>query len=151
MRYALIDQLRKLHPVAKLCDVLEVAKSGYQVWNTGKVVSPRIREELHLLLAIKVAHQRGRGTYSPRKIRDELADLGIWAGLNRIKRLRKRHGIRCTHKRKFRVTTDSKHRLPVAPNLRNPGQVCCTTPTEAASIAARRIAPCKPATACKHP
>jgi len=31
--------------------------------------------------------------------------------------LRKLLGIRCTHKKKFRVTTDSKHHLPVARNL----------------------------------
>ena len=38
-------------------------------------------------------------------------------GVNRIKRLRKAAGIRCIHKRKFKVTTDSKHKLPIAPNL----------------------------------
>ena len=53
----------------------------------------------------------------PKKIQTELAALGITAGLNRIKRLRKLHGIRCTHKKKFRVTTDSRHHLPVAENL----------------------------------
>ena len=41
-------------------------------------------------------------------------------GVNRIKRLRKLAHIKCIHKRKFRVTTDSKHKLPVAPNLLNP-------------------------------
>ena len=38
-------------------------------------------------------------------------------GVNRIKRPRKAAGIRCIHKRKFRVSTDSKHQLPIAPNL----------------------------------
>ena len=61
MRYALIDQLRKRHPVAKLCDLLDVAKSGYQAWSADKVASPRKRDDLRLLLAIKAAHQRGRG------------------------------------------------------------------------------------------
>ena len=78
---------------------------------------PRKLEDMRLLVAIKAAHQRGRGTYGPKKIQDELADQGIVAGLNRIKRLRKLHSIRCTHKKKFRVTTDSKHNLPVVPNL----------------------------------
>ena len=50
------------------------------------------------------------------------------AGLNRIKRLRRLlvaavvfvlHGIRCTHKKKFRATTDSKHSLPIAENVLN--------------------------------
>lgn len=119
MRYAMIDQLRNQHPVTHLCALLDVAKSGYQAWSTGKVVPPRKLEDMRLLVAIRAAHQRGRGTYGPKKIRDELADQGIVAGLNRIRRLRTLHGIRCTHKKKFRVTTDSKHNLPVAPNLLN--------------------------------
>ena len=116
---AMIDQLRNQHPVANLCALLDVAKSGYQAWSSGKVMPPRKLEELRLLVAIKAAHRRGRGTYGPKKIRAELADQGIVAGLNRIRRLRTLHGIRCTHKKKFRVTTDSKHNLPVAENLLN--------------------------------
>ena len=80
-------------------------------------MSPRKREDIRLLLAIKAAHQRSRGTHVPEKIQDELAALGIFAGLNRIKRLRTQHGIRCTHKKKYKATTDSRHNLPVAPNL----------------------------------
>ena len=76
MRYAMIDKLRNQHPVAK---------SGYQAWHTGKVAPPRKLEELRLLVAIKAAHQRGRGTFGPKKIQDELANQGIVAGLNRIK------------------------------------------------------------------
>lgn len=119
MRYALIDQLRAQHPVSRLCDLLNVAKSGYQAWGRGKVVPARKLQDLRLLTAIKAAHQRGRGTYGPQKIQSELAALGITAGLNRIKRLRKLHGIRCTHKKRFRLTTDSKHQLPVADNILN--------------------------------
>ena len=113
----MIDQLRNQHPVNRLCALLDVAKSGYQAWSAGKVVPRRKLEDMRLLVAIKAAHQRSRGTYGPKKILDELADQGIVAGLNRIRRLRTLHGIRCTHKKKFRVTTDSKHNLPVAPNL----------------------------------
>ena len=117
MKYAMIDQLRQKHPVTHLCSLLDVAKSGYQAWSAGKVVPPRRLEDARLLVAIKAAHQRSRGTYGPKKIKDELAAQGFFAGLNRIRRLRTLHGIRCTHKKKFRATTDSKHLLPVASNL----------------------------------
>ena len=119
MRYAMIDKLRHTHPVDKLCQLVDVAKSGYQAWSRGKVIPARRLEDARLLVAIKAAHQRGRGIYGPKKIQAELAALGIVAGLNRIKRLRKLHGIGCTHKKKFRVTTDSKHQLPIAENLLN--------------------------------
>ncbi len=81
------------------------------------MIPTRKLEEQHLLVGIKAAHQRGRGTYGPSKIQTELAEQGMAAGINRIKRLRKLHGIRCIHKKKFKVTTDSKHSLPVALNL----------------------------------
>ena len=68
MRYAMIDQLRNQHPVAKLCALLDVAKSGYQAWSMGRVVPPRKLEDMRLLVAIKAAHQRGRGTpMAPRR------------------------------------------------------------------------------------
>ncbi|MDP2761435.1 MAG: hypothetical protein Q8O64_13745 [Sideroxyarcus sp.] len=63
MKYAMIDKLRNQHPVAKLCALLDVAKSGYQVWSTGKVIPPRKLEDMRLLVAIRAAHQRGRGIY----------------------------------------------------------------------------------------
>ncbi|MDO8438585.1 MAG: hypothetical protein Q7S69_10595 [Nitrosomonadaceae bacterium] len=44
----MIDQLRHQHPVTKLCDLLNVAKSGYQAWSTGKVVPPRKLEDMRV-------------------------------------------------------------------------------------------------------
>lgn len=101
-----------------LCSQLNVSVSGYLA-HRHKPASLRKQEDLRLTIAIKAAHARGRGIYGPNKIQAELAAQGIYIGVNRIKRLRKVAGIRCIHKRKFRVTTDSKHKLPIAPNLLN--------------------------------
>jgi putative transposase len=49
--------------------------------------------------------------------KSDLADHGIKASVDRIKCIRKRLGLCRKQKRKFKVTTDSKHNLPVAPNL----------------------------------
>ena len=117
MKYAMIDKYRHQHPVARLCVLVDVAKSGYQAWCAGKVTSPRKLEDMRLIVAIKAGHQRGRGIYGPDKIQSELHAQGILAGINRIKRLRRLHGIRCTHKKRFKVTTDSKHSLPIAENV----------------------------------
>ena len=108
MKYTMIDQLRHQLPAYRLCDLLDVARSGYQAWCSGKFTSARKLADQHLLIFIKAAHAKGRGIYGALKIQAELAAQGIVAGVNRIKRLRKLHGIRCTHKKKFRVTTDSK-------------------------------------------
>ena len=63
------------------------------------------------------AHQRTRETFGPERLQSDLADHGIRVGVDRIKRIRKKLGLHCKQKRKFKVTTDSRHNLPVAPNL----------------------------------
>ena len=100
-----------------LCNQLNVAMSSYSAYCNGKPASSRKQEDLRLLTHIRAAHDRGRGINGVHKIQSELAAHGIQVGVNRIKRLRKAAGIRCIHKRKFRVSTDSKHKLPIAPNL----------------------------------
>ena len=72
----------------------------------------------------------GRCNYGVLKIQTELAKQGVIVIINRIKRLRTLHGIRYkTLKKKFRVTTNSIHQLPVARNLLD-RQFSCTTPNQ---------------------
>jgi len=116
MKCAWIARHRDSYPVDLMCRLLDVARSGFFAWLQGKPASPRKAEDAQLLVAIKAAHERGRGSYGPIKIQEELAEQDLRAGINRIKRLRKLHGIRCKQKRKFEATTDSRHTLPIAPN-----------------------------------
>ena len=74
-------------------------------------------EEMRLELEIKAAHKRTRWTYGPERLQHDLAEHGIQVGICRIRRIRKKLGLHCKQKRKFKVTTDSKHKLPVAENL----------------------------------
>jgi putative transposase len=45
------------------------------------------------------------------------ADYGIFVGIGRIKRIRRKLGLRRKQKRKFKATANSNHTLPIAPNL----------------------------------
>jgi transposase InsO family protein len=72
-----------------------------------------------LELEIKAAHTRTRQTYGPESLEHDLAEHGIKVGICRIKRIRKKLGLHCKQKRKFKVTTDSRHGLPVTENLLN--------------------------------
>ena len=116
MKYGRIKDWRKKYPVAALCRVLKVSESGYYAWAT-RLPSPRNRENARLEQEIQAAHQRTRGTYGPSRLQRDLADYGIFVGIGRIKRIRRKLGLRCKQKRKFKATTNSKHTLPVAPNL----------------------------------
>jgi len=70
-------------------------------------------------LHIKASHAGSKGEYGWPRIWKELRTNGIKVGKDRIQRLMKRHGIKARGKRKFVVTTDSKHNLPIVPNLLN--------------------------------
>lgn len=76
-----------------------------------------MQEEARLEVEIKAAHQRTRETYGPERLREDMLAYGIEASLYRIRKLRKKLGIRCKQKKKFKVTTNSNHKLPVADNL----------------------------------
>jgi putative transposase len=72
---------------------------------------------LRLEIEIIAAHKRTRQVYGAEKLQHNLAEHGIQTGICRIRRIRKKLGIFCKQKRKFKVTTDSKHNLPVAENI----------------------------------
>ena len=95
-----------------------VSASGYYAWQ-DRPLSKHDQEEMRLELEIKAAHKRTRQTYGPERLQHDLAKYGILAGICRIRRIRKKLGLLCKQKRKFKVTTDSKHKLPVAENLLN--------------------------------
>ena len=103
-------------PVGLMSRVFDVCKSGYYMW-LKRAPSPRAQDNARLEVAIKAAHVRTRESYGPERLQKELAADGFHAGVGRIKRLRKRMGIRCKQKRKFKATTHSNHGLPVAENL----------------------------------
>jgi transposase InsO family protein len=73
--------------------------------------------ETRLEVEIRAAHKRTRQTYGPERLQHDLKEHGVRVGICRIKRIKRKLGLRCKQKRKFKVTTDSKHSLPVAENL----------------------------------
>ena len=95
-----------------------VSASGYYACQ-DRPLSKHDQEEMRLELEIKAAHKRTRQTYGPERLQHDLAKYGIMVGVCRIKRIRKKLSLRCKQKRKFKVTTDSKHKLPLAENLLN--------------------------------
>ena len=111
-----MSTLRAQYPLSLLCRVLEVSRSGYYAWCTRRP-SKRAQENARLEVAIQAAHVRTRQTYGPERLQAELRADGFPAGVGRIKRLRKKLGLRCQQVRRFTTTTDSTHALPVAENV----------------------------------
>jgi len=123
-----MKDMRLQYPIPPMSRVLEVSASGYYAW-LHRPLSRHAQEEARLEVEIKAAHKRTRQTYGPERLQHDLEAHGIQAGVCRIKRIRKKLGIRCKQKKKFKVTTDSKHSLPVAENLLNQ-QFATTAPNQ---------------------
>ena len=113
-----MKQWRSYYPVKLLCRVLIVSRCGFYAW-LKRPPCRRALENERLRVEMRAAHAKTRRTYSAKRLQDELAAEGIVAGRDRIARLRREEGIRCIQKRKFKATTNSNHKLPVADNLLN--------------------------------
>jgi len=114
----MIKELRLQYSVPSTCRILGVSISGYYSWQT-KPPSKHAQDEARLEVEIQAAHKRTRGVYGAEKLQQDMSDNGTHVGICRIKRIRRKLGIYCKQNKKFKVTTDSKHKLPVAENLLN--------------------------------
>ena len=101
-----------------MCRVLRVSRSGYYAWRAGGE-SRRTVENRRLLTQIQVIHRASRQTYGSPRMTDELHARGYGCNEKRVARLMRQAGIRPKTVRKFRVTTDSGHGYPAAPNVVN--------------------------------
>jgi putative transposase len=111
-----MKKMRLHYPIPLLSRILKVSSSGFYAW-TNRPLSNWAKEEMRLEVAIKAAHRRTRKTYAADRLQHELAEDGIKVGICRIKRIKRKLGIRCKQKKKFKATTDSRHKLPVAEDL----------------------------------
>jgi transposase InsO family protein len=99
-----------------MCRVLRVTRSGYYAWRTREP-SARARKDQRLRIEVRVIHRKARGCYGSPRIHQELQSKGERVSRKRVARLMLLEGLRGKKKRRFRVTTNSDHTYPVAPNL----------------------------------
>jgi putative transposase len=118
MKYQFIDKYRSAYRVDKMCRILNISRSSYYTWkNRGK--SMRGKENERLVFEIKLVYEKSRRIYGSPRITAELRARGIRCGENRVARLMRNNGIVAKTKRRFKVATDSRHKLPVAENILN--------------------------------
>jgi putative transposase len=95
---------------------MRVSRSGYYYWKTKKK-SNRQQERERIIPKIKEIHRQTKASYGARRISAELESQGESCGRTKAASLMKLAGVAAKQKKKFKVTTDSKHNLPIAPNL----------------------------------
>lgn len=95
---------------------MKVSSSGYYSW-LNRPISNRNLENERLTKFIREVFLQNRNIYGTRRIAKILAKNDIFISRKRIGRLMITAGLYCKTKRKFKVTTDSKHNKPISPNL----------------------------------
>ena len=118
MTFQFIRDHREYFPVRLMCRVLEASPSGFYDW-LRRPESRRAAEDRALVAKIQAVHSDSRQTYGSPRVHASLKATGSAAtGSNvYVARLMRENDIRARTKRKFKVTTDSRHDHPVAPNL----------------------------------
>jgi putative transposase len=103
-------------PVSIMCAVFSVSRSGYYAWLRRPICQHK-QVDAVLLGKIRIIHRDSDETYGSPRVHRDLKEQGDNHGEKRIARLMREDGLKSKTKRRFKATTNSKHNLPVAPNL----------------------------------
>ena len=117
MKYACIARYVGQYPIRLMCRVLAVTPSGFYAAQRRGLAARVIADAL-LELEIAAIHRASRQTYGSPRVHQELREgRQIRCGKKRVARLMRRSGLKAKRARRFRVTTQSAHQHPVAPNV----------------------------------
>lgn len=114
--FQFIEEHAVRYRVESFCRVLGVSRSGFYAWRK-RPPSRCQRANKDLLGQITEIHHESRENYGSPRICQALHQRGISCSRTRVARLMRLHGLRARTKRRFKVTTHSRHGLPVAPDL----------------------------------
>ena len=119
MKYACIAEHRDSFPITLMCEALDVWPSGFYAAEQRKreALGLRARANSQLLVSIRAEHTASHQRYGAPMIHQALRDQGVACGRHRVARLMRAHGLRGVCRQKFRVTTQSNHREPIAANV----------------------------------
>jgi len=116
MKYQFMHDYRSAFRVKKMCRALNISRSAYYGWKR-RPMSIRKKRDNELMDHIRKAYALGRKTYGSPRVTRELKSQGIVCGKNRVARLMRTEGIQAKMKRRYKVTTHSRHTRPIVPNL----------------------------------
>ena len=114
--YELVDSEKTAFSVGALCEAVGVSRSAYYAWCKATPSARELANE-RILAEIRSIHVENEARYGSPRVVDALRERGHEVGKHRVARLMRENGIWARVRRRFRHTTDSTHKLPVAPNL----------------------------------
>ena len=115
MRFQFINDQAGQYPIRLMCRILSVSRSGYYAWK-HRPQSQRQMANQTLIEAIRKVYAQSRRVYGASRIAQALRKLGHRCSRNREARLMRQIGVQARKKRSYKVTTQSNHSHPIAPN-----------------------------------
>jgi len=116
MKYEFVELNRLEFPMKKMCQILKISRSGCYNWK-NKEPGNRYKENAIMLNRIKVIYDENKGRYGSIRITKQLKKEGIICGKNRIAKIMSKNNLRAKTKKRFKITTNSKHKYPASPNV----------------------------------
>lgn len=104
--------------IKAMARIFKVSRSGFYTWRQRKNTPSRSQEGRDKRDAeIKSLFEAGKGRNGAIRLTRDMADQGLRCNRKTVAASLRRQGLRAKGARKFKATTNSKHNLPVAPNL----------------------------------
>ena len=116
MKFAFIAGEKAAFPVTVLCRTLAVSRAGFYAAQ-ARPPAARARADAQLAVEIAAIHGESRQRYGSPRVHAELRARGQGVSRKRVARLMRHRGLAARRRRRFRVTTDSRHAFPVAANV----------------------------------
>jgi putative transposase len=108
----------KAFPVAVLCSVMRVSRSGFYHYLDRYISGDSHRpKDAALANRIKEIFYQSRASYGSRRIVKQLQAEGHDIGRYKVRRIMHQMELRAKTPRRFKLTTDSRHSFPVAANV----------------------------------
>jgi len=114
VKYSFITQHKNTWSISLQCQVLGVKRSGYYAFQKRKKIDETHQE---MLGWVEDIGKSSGYTYGSRRMKKALNVLGYSVSRNKARKLMKEAGVQARHRKKYKVTTNSNHKLPLFENL----------------------------------
>ncbi len=115
-KYEFIDAEKANYPITKMCDWMDVSRSGFHEWR-GREESATVKRQEELKILIQHVFTDSDGTYGYRRVHAELARLGVDAGDELVRRLMREMGLVACQPRPWRPVTTIAGDAATIPDL----------------------------------
>jgi transposase InsO family protein len=119
VKYSFITQHKNAYPITLLCQVLGVSRSGYYRYEKIQADPPADPTHQEMLEWVEDIAKSSGYTYGSRRMKRALNALGYPVSRNKARQLMREAGVQARQRKKYKVTTNSKHRQPLFDNLVN--------------------------------